>query len=694
MKKLLITKFVKTVILVIFCCNAIFAVNTSLTKVELMSSTWTFNTTGTTLQGVLTSQIPQIDISTPDDVRKGFSLKFTMELKPFKGEETVLEIPRILAVRLYQHDAANRDRQNYPAFKMSDGSVPVLEASLRLKLYPDKEDIQNMTVGIPLAILDDPFGKHEVILSFTGVCWTMYIDGKLLDNDFTIGYPLWDGKNVWKINPNYINQSEIYFPALHAERRITKTPETVPEIQYWTPAGHNSWVGDVATIYYGGRYHVFYLYDRRHHASKFGRGGHYFEHLSTTDFKTWIEHEAATPIEEQWETFGTGTPFVFGGKLCLSYGLHTTRIYPKEQTNLPLQWDFMEKNGFTGFFHADMLQGSVPAGATYSVSDDGISKFGKTGIIFHPCENPSVYIDPDGKLKLLANYQSKGIWESKTVDGGWRCINRDFPPGGDCTFFFRWGNFDYIIGGFVNLWVKPAGAPDSLYVDLARKGLDFYDGTGVPSVSEISGGRFIMAGWMPVRGWGGPLIIRELIQFPDGRIGAKWMDEIMPETEGTIPVASKIADKKTFISKQASFLLTFRVVPLKKDGKFAIVFSDANNEQNACELQIRLDEKRAQFGAGAFDNYSAQEKSLREGGSNGLYPSPNAIENLTETDKPFTVRVIVKGSGKLGGSLIDAEIAGQQTLITYRPDLFVKQLLFRADGVELKDIKLENLVNK
>jgi hypothetical protein len=102
---------------------------------------------------------------------------------------------------------------------------------------------------------------------------------------------------------------------------------------------------------------------------------------------------------------------------------------------------------------------------------------------------------------------------------------------------------------------------------------------------------------------------------------------------------------------------------------------------------------RAQFAPGLFGDYSAQAKSLREGGSNGLYPAPEAIENLTETDKPFTVRVMVIGSDKLGGSLIDTEIAGRRTLITYRRELFVKQLLFRTDGVELKDIRLENLVN-
>ena len=107
------------------------------------------------------------------------------------------------------------------------------------------------------------------------------------------------------------------------------------DIQYWTPPGHNTWVGDVVTLFHKGRYHVFYLYDRRHHQSKFGCGAHYFEHISTEDFKTWKVHEAATPLEEQWECIGTGTPFVFQDQLCISYGLHTTRVYPQEQNDAP-----------------------------------------------------------------------------------------------------------------------------------------------------------------------------------------------------------------------------------------------------------------------------------------------------------------------------------------------------------------------
>jgi len=657
---------------------------------ELLSLLWLFNTSQPA-QSTLTMQAPQAEFAAPANPTDGFTVKFTVNLKKFDGDKSILEIPNVLSVRLRQHDRNDRNRQNYPAFKLPDGSVPVLEANIVLH-SAEHPDWQNMSVGIPLALLKKPEGEHEVVLNFSGPRWTMYVDGELLDNDFPFGYPQWSEKNAWKLDKEYVRQAAIYLPAIKPEGKPAKTPGTASGIQYWTPPGHNNWVGDVATIFHNGRYHVFYLYDRRHHQSKFGMGAHYFEHISTQDFKTWTEHEAATPLEEQWECIGTGTPFVFDNKLCISYGLHTTRVYPAEKTTDPAQREYLKQNGRTGEFKRATTPG-VPIGATYSVSTDGGSSFKKTWTMFHPCQNPSVYTDPSGKLRMLANAGANGIWESESPAGGWHCINPGFPPGGDCTFFFRWGKFDYIIGGFTGLWSKPADAPNSAYEDVVRKGLDFYDGANVPSISEITGGRFLMASWIPIHGWGGNLVIRELVQFPDGRIGSKWMKEITPATAKPATLAAKVAETTTFPADGKSFMLTFKVEPaVTTKGRFGISFLPESGEGASCELQVRLADGHAQFGPGSLNNFAGNEKSLREGGTPqgvGNY----AIENLIGVDKPFTVRVIVKGDHKIGGSLVDAEIAGQRTMISYRPDLTVSKMAFRTEGVELKDVQIAPLKN-
>ena len=140
-------------------------------------------------------------------------------------------------------------------------------------------------------------------------------------------------------------------------------------------------------------------------------------------------------------------------------------------------------------------------------------------------------------------------------------------------------------------------------------------------------------------------------------------------------------------------MLIFNVQPAAaKEGKVGIAFLPEHGEQASCELQIRLDDLRAQFGPGSLSSFAGREKSLREGGSPSSVGN-YAIENLIGVDRPFTVRVIVKGGDKIGGSLVDAEIAGQRTMISYRPDLTVKKLVFRMEGVELDDVQIAPLIH-
>jgi len=658
-------------------------------QLELHSSPWYFSEESAL--SVLSPEKSNATFTVPFD-SSSFTIKLKVNLKVENSTQNLLNIPDVLKVTTFQHDAKDRKYQNYPAFPMPDGSIPVLEASLRLHPPGKTEEASAMPIGIPFAMLDTPEGEHEVVLHFSGARWTLYIDNELLDNDFALGYPKWGTQSTWEIDPSLVSKAEIFFPGIEPQKVALETPRISPEIQYWTPPGHNTWVGDVATFYHEGRYHVFYLFDRRGHASKFGKGAHYFEHLSTTDFKTWTEHDAATPIEEQWETFGTGTPFIFDNKLCLSYGLHTTRVYPKEQTTLPLQWDYYNEHGVTGSFRYDTIPG-YPAGSTYSISEDGISNFKKTQILFHPCENPSVYTDPEGRLRMLANYGAKGTWESESIVGGWRSINQEFPPGGDCTFFFRWGNYDYIIGGFTGFWSKPANALEDSFVDGVKQGLDFYNGMSVPAVTEINDGRFLLAGWVSIAGWGGTLNIHEMIQSSDGRIGTKWMDEIIPVTQKERPLAKKIEETSSFATESSSFLLTFDVKPGEDlAGKLGALFLGTDGEDHACEVQISPHAKKAQYGKGHLQNFSGPEKSLREGGSpNGA--RHYAIENLVDTGEPFSVRIIVKYENKFGGSQIDTEIAGQRTMIAFYPDLKVENLLLRSEGTRIENVKIASLKN-
>lgn len=627
---------------------------------------------------------PQSSLPSVDQLTDGFTVIFSAQFGEVDTESLLLDIHEILQVTIGQHPADKWQPQNYPAYPMPDGSIPVLEA----KLWLDDEvgNKRYLTVGLPLSLLDEPYGKHEVCLQFTGVEWSLYVDNRLYDNDFAIGYPSASAFKSWRIDSQKVDVASLYLPALAISEAADSSQSEVFNIQFWTPPYHNAWVGDVATLYHDGRYHLFYLFDRRGHGSKFGRGGHYFEHLSTTDFKHWTEHKAATPIEHQWESIGTGTPFIHNGELCLSYGLHTTRLYPYDRTMLPMQWSYLEDNGFTGSFNYDTIPDFVPAGSTYSVSEDGISNFRKTHVLFHPCENPSIYTTSDGSLEMLANYGARGTWASNSVAGGWRCIDEEFPLGGDCTFPFHRNGYDYIIGGFNRLWYRDAKAEGDDYIDMVKEGIDFYNGMSVPSITQIADGRFLMAAWVKTQGWGGPLVIHELIQHPDGRIGNKWMEELIPVSQKPVSVIRLVEDNQTIEVPKQPYILTFEVIPAQTGkGEFAITFEDPASPQSACEWQMQIGNQRAQFASANPQGFAPKQKTLREGG-NVAAAQDYAIENGMAFDKPFTVRMLIHPSAKVHGTMMDVEIGAQRTMLSYRPNLFASQLKFHLKDVEIRNV--------
>lgn len=621
---------------------------------------------------------------------QGFSICFTFTPA---ADAKLLEVPGVLTVGIVDGRRPGDDYgQNYTAFPLADGSIPVLEAVLSYRLPTEGHPVEKMRVGVPLSRLYKPWSKHQAVLSYTGARLTLYIDGQLMDNDFPFGEPTEAiEKKAFIVNKKAVSKWRLVQPALEAVRdaksnfrlRLTEGKNRRVPLQYFTPEGHNAWVGDVAAIHHNGRYHLFYLFDRRGHRSKFGRGGHYFEHLSTADFLHWTEHEAAVPIDEQWETIGTGTPFVLHDSLFLSYGMHTSRLYPNEATATPMQWDSIRALGHSVALPFSELSGCIPSGASYSTSTDTDgNQFRKSHILIHPAENPTIYTNDEGQLMMLANYGARGTWTSDRLDGGWRQVSEDFPPGGDCTFIFRWGSYEYIVGGFTHMWMKPVNAPIEAYQDMVSQGLDFYDGLSVPSITPLPDGRYVMAGWVEInRHWGGPLVIRELLQDADGRLGSRLMPELMPEPAGQKRLLCQtINDGESWegTCSETSFLLTCDVLP-DKDGKVVINLMDDSGR--TCPWTLDLSEATARFGEG---------RSLRQGGE-PQHATDYAIEHLRGIESSFPLRIIVKGDPKLGGSLVDMEIAGRRTMISHRSGLFVHRMTVAAEHVTISNLCLTPL---
>ncbi len=621
----------------------------------------------------------------------GFTLQLELS-NPLAGiatnSEILIEIPGVLCVCCRPEADADRRSQNYAPADQAGSTV--IEATLHLDC-PHHPEWKRLTIGM---LVGEPVGR-ALTVRVTAASFAMFADGSLKDEEFPFGEISFPQVSIWEVAPS-VSEARFWQNAIPLIEGAPSAVRTDSCMQYWTPDGHNTWVGDVAAIAYNGRIHLFYLFDRRHHGSRFGCGAHYFEHISSSDLIHWTEHTPAVPIEHPAEAVGTGSPFVFGGKLYLAYGLHTTRMVPLANTTLPEQRKVLEQSGQTRRFGPADAEGLYPAGSTYSVMEElgGSFQFEKSGVSFHPCENPSVYIDNHGALRMFANYGARGTWQSNSVDEGWNCLDPDFPPGGDCTFWFQFGAFEYTVGGFIGFWRRPVGS-EQPWEDLTAAGRDVYDGICVPAPISIPdsypdanlAGRCLFAGWAAIRGWGGVLLLRELVVRPDGYPGLRWLPEVMPAT-GTDIFASTLSSEQAEVTIPAPGLLTVVAeLPLATGGLLMVHI--ISGDGTVTFLRIDVGARRAEFGGTGSE---ALAQPIRNGGrphqeAADLEHAHNySVDQLPLFSDTLSLLVALRWDTKLGGTIIDCEINALRTMLTFRPDFVPVGCRLTVDGCSLETI--------
>lgn len=251
-----------------------------------------------------------------------------------------------------------------------------------------------------------------------------------------------------------------------------------------------------------GLYHLFYLYDRHHHRSKWGLGAHQWAHVSTADLKTWDEHPMAVQISEKYE-----------GSICTgSIGYACGRYY--------------------AWYAVRMSDGS-PARITCAVSDDSVH-FTKTMKYFTlpSSYEPTSARDPktvflDGKFHLfvtttllgsgngcLAHLVSDNADMSDFTDCG-PIIEHNGGDQPECPDWFKMGDYYYLvysIGGRARYvcskkpfsdWVAPK---------------DNIIPCGTVPKSVMLDGKRIFAGFICEGGYAGHLVMAEATQNPDGTL--------------------------------------------------------------------------------------------------------------------------------------------------------------------------------
>ena len=560
------------------------------------------------------------------EAKDGFTLSFDVDVGTEPGEEALYEAEGALKVRVRDakkhpapgsYDELNGNAYNFP---LPDGSCPVLEA-----LLPGPTG----RIGVPLGALKQPFGKHRVRIVFNGVYFTLDVDERR-DEDFPYEPLLWpEGDKGSALSPRVTNLA-FAFGAPKGPVAREGTLQKGFAAMYWNPADHNRWLGDIVTTMWDGKLHVFYLADRRHHNSKGGRGGHWFEHIVSGDLARWDELPAAVPMDVNTEYIGTGTPFLMDGKYCLAYGLHTTRHCSE----------------------AEVKRRGLPFGGTYSTSPDGIH-FTKSHEIITPDQNPSVYNRPDG---LFGMGCIDHLEKAASIHGPWTTVVSNAHAFGDCPCPFEWNGWHYIIQGFCTMSMSPTGENGS-YTDEVLAGYDVYEGLSVPMVAPWKDNRRLLIGWINhCYGWGGWLCFRELVQYPDGHLGTKWVKEmpmpvppkayaVKPGETFTLPFAGEGGEDFAFVLDSAKGKARF--VKKAADGSYPDVPS-------LQDIAVANKEKH-----GAKRIFAGRKYRPDDG-------NDFAITHIRGLDKPFEVKVENYFDKKSGITLVDVEIAGQRTMVTRR----------------------------
>jgi len=634
------------------------------------------------------------------------------ELRDFSEEKVLLSIPGALEIqvvnRSYTDETADiSSMRGEGCFYFNEVKEWILDVAFTMH-----NKLTGVVETYPLRLpMSAPFAKGGRIgLYFDGV-WLRFVkDGEVLNENK--GFDFFQAAGEL-----YLDESLEGTLTADAQN-VTLSYKDVEEVgnaDFYMPGGFNDFAGDVMNFYHDGTYHLLYLLDRRHHMSWNGKGAHYIAQLTSTDLINWQEQEPVVPITKSFESCGTGTMVYHNGKYYMSYGLHTERYIRKDPFDIELMQTANvneDKSAYTERTYAEILANNkAPLGSTYSVSEDGVH-FTCAETIYHTGRNPSIYTNEKGGLTLwlgLGVYPGDdGVWEAegfgkpfvKSTENFDYLKNPLIPHTTECPSLFSWNGHQYLLAGFCGYYrTKEAGSNEMF--DAIAAGESVYDGLAVPMVCDFKGGRKLIAGWLRSIGWGSVIVHRELIQEENGKLGLKWVPEMIPETlEKDLLAGIDLNQAGVALDKEKSYLITMTIDP-KEAKRAAVIFENENGKTT--ELQLDFTKKRVQVADAAKEGIADSLPALFEMADlladrnpGEVWRLPNnpmtginfCLPDIPGMEETFELRILLRNSRKMDSTVIDAEIAGRRTILSGQTRLYPNKMYVRKEG-EFSIIKAE-----
>jgi hypothetical protein len=554
---------------------------------------------------------------------------------------------------------------------------------------------------------------HDVVIRFNNANLELFVDGVLVDEEWPHGglhgfrgpFLIGAGYGQGSVRPGFYGQidhlalwdralSDEEVAALSGgEAEIAQCSRDFlgrenSSLQYWRPLGFNTFVGDCMPAYYDGEFHLHYLFDRRHHRSKWGMGAHQFAHASSKDLVHWTHHPMTVKITEQWEcSIGTGIIVPYRGTYHAFYIQHGRRCWFKDA---PHQGDTIHvATSADGLMFRKDFQPVVPW--VYVRRQDG-----DPGDI-----NPDIFPD-QSRSGFYLSLSGEKIWASRDLENWEEAKGFDTFKDigkGICSSYFQWNGWYYLMSsdGYRMSreplrpgwsWTRPENAATQ-------------EGLGVPEVAAFRGNRYLMVGFLGGTAYAGEAIFRELVQHEDGVLGTKWPVEMVPRSEGPLKLTFEPLDKGAVYSGGGIHItapigfsagvlkgvpqdarITLRVKPAAGVRAFGLCVRGEGAYAGGCELRFDPARRRVQYGTPAVGGMAPDSKA------NG-YGADFGIESVSGLDRAFRLDVIVRSD------FVDSCIDDRRTIISRRPDRPQgDRLFFFANGgeVSFEDVTVRPLV--
>lgn len=352
----------------------------------------------------------------------------------------------------------------------------------------------------------------HVRICWRGYSFRLYVNDQLIDEEWPLGYPAHGEMTAYIVD-------SVVDVTLDACTESPKDPEQYYDrpFQDFVLPGHNTGVGDCMPFARDGRYCLYYLFDRRRHASKKYLGAHQWAQISSADLKHWTIHPMAVGITEQWE-----------GSICTG--------------------SLIQKDGKTYAFYAVRMSDGSPARMTTATSDDGVHfvKSGKYFALAEPYEpvsarDPMVFLGADGQYHMLV---TTNLMNTDRFGGclahltspdlnEWTQHEPFIVPGysdqPECSDYFEWNGWYYLIfSNFAIARYRMSRSPFGPWIRPENDELDAME-IQVPKTAPFGNRRF-STGFLArrPRTYAGNAVTHELFQRHDGTLGIRQLEEILP----------------------------------------------------------------------------------------------------------------------------------------------------------------------